>query len=68
MLTIYITDVLKTKTRANMIYCLFVLADVPDPPGRPIATNFTSRSVTISWAPSENSHNNPISHYIINVR
>ncbi|XP_057323850.1 tyrosine-protein phosphatase 99A-like isoform X1 [Microplitis mediator] len=42
--------------------------DVPDPPGRPIATNFTSRSVTISWAPSENSHNNPISHYIINVR
>ncbi|XP_043278887.1 tyrosine-protein phosphatase 99A isoform X3 [Venturia canescens] len=42
--------------------------DVPDPPGRPIATNFTSRSITISWAPSENSHNNPISHYIINVR
>ncbi|XP_076316629.1 putative receptor-type tyrosine-protein phosphatase mosPTP-1 isoform X2 [Tachypleus tridentatus] len=42
--------------------------DIPDPPGMPLVMGFTSRSVNLSWAPSINSHNSPILHYIIHVR
>ncbi|XP_034171588.1 putative receptor-type tyrosine-protein phosphatase mosPTP-1 isoform X3 [Osmia lignaria lignaria] len=45
-----------------------MVQDVPDPPERPLLTNLTSRSVNLSWAPSANSHNNPISHYVIETR
>ncbi len=29
---------------------------------------FTSRSVNLSWTPSLNTHNSPISHYLIHIR
>ena len=29
---------------------------------------FTSRSVNLSWTPPLNSHNSPISHYLIHIR
>ncbi|XP_076676984.1 putative receptor-type tyrosine-protein phosphatase mosPTP-1 isoform X3 [Andrena cerasifolii] len=45
-----------------------MVQDVPDPPDRPLVTSFTSKSVNLSWAPSANSHNNPISHYVIETR
>ncbi|OAD61167.1 hypothetical protein WN48_00486 [Eufriesea mexicana] len=42
-----------------------LLSDVPDPPDRPLISNFTSRSVRLSWVASRNSHNNPILYYVI---
>ncbi|XP_046481648.1 tyrosine-protein phosphatase 99A isoform X1 [Neodiprion pinetum] len=45
-----------------------MVQDVPDPPGRPLIMAFTSRSVNLSWAASANSHNNPISNYVIYIR
>ncbi|KAG7198503.1 hypothetical protein KM043_005876 [Ampulex compressa] len=55
-----------SKTRGATSLRAFL--DVPDPPERPLITMFTSRSVSLSWAPSANSHNNPISHYVIYTR
>ncbi|XP_023703350.2 tyrosine-protein phosphatase 99A isoform X4 [Cryptotermes secundus] len=45
-----------------------VVQDVPDPPGRPLIMGFTSRYVNLSWAPSQDPHNSPISHYVIHIR
>ncbi|XP_046407157.1 tyrosine-protein phosphatase 99A [Ischnura elegans] len=45
-----------------------VVQDVPDPPGRPLIMGFTSRMVHLSWAPSLDVHNSPVSHYIIEMR
>ncbi|XP_043479627.1 tyrosine-protein phosphatase 99A isoform X2 [Leptopilina heterotoma] len=45
-----------------------IVQDVPDAPERPMVKSFTSRSVELSWAPSANFHNNPISHYVVYVR
>ncbi|XP_048512163.1 tyrosine-protein phosphatase 99A-like isoform X2 [Athalia rosae] len=45
-----------------------MVQDVPDPPGRPLIVAFTARSVNLSWAASANSHNNPISNYVIYIR
>lgn len=42
--------------------------DVPDPPGIPILTGFTSRSVNLSWTSSANTHHSPIQHYIIHIK
>ena len=41
---------------------------VPDSPGRPLIMAFTSRSVNVSWTPPLNTHNSPISHYLIHIR
>ncbi|KAK4871891.1 hypothetical protein RN001_016015, partial [Aquatica leii] len=32
---------------------------VPDPPGRPLIMSFTSRSVNLSWAPTQDTHYSP---------
>ncbi|XP_023290155.1 tyrosine-protein phosphatase 99A [Orussus abietinus] len=45
-----------------------IVQDVPAPPERPLVTHFTSRAVNLSWADSANSHNNPISYYVISIR
>ncbi|CAD1474347.1 unnamed protein product, partial [Heterotrigona itama] len=45
-----------------------LLSDVPDPPDRPLISNFTSRSVRLSWVASRNSHNNPILYYVIETQ
>ncbi|KAF5274565.1 hypothetical protein FQA39_LY07177 [Lamprigera yunnana] len=42
--------------------------DVPDPPGRPLVVSFTSRSVNISWAPTQHTHYSPVTHHIIHTR
>lgn len=42
--------------------------DVPDAPGRPLIMSFTSRSVNLSWAPPQNTHSSPVTHYIIHTR
>eukprot|EP00095_Tigriopus_kingsejongensis_P008769 maker-scaffold151_size306168-snap-gene-2.8 protein:Tk08769 transcript:maker-scaffold151_size306168-snap-gene-2.8-mRNA-1 annotation:"unnamed protein product" len=44
------------------------LSAVPDAPGKPLIMAFTSRSVNLSWTPPLNTHNSPISHYLILVR
>ncbi|CAH0561936.1 unnamed protein product [Brassicogethes aeneus] len=46
----------------------FIVKDVPDPPGRPLFMSFTSRSVNLSWAPSQHTHYSPIINYVIHVR
>ncbi|TGZ32532.1 hypothetical protein DBV15_05395, partial [Temnothorax longispinosus] len=46
----------------------FLLSDVPDPPERPLVISYTSKAVNISWAPGVNSHNTPISQYVIYTR
>ncbi|KYB29708.1 Down syndrome cell adhesion molecule-like protein Dscam2 [Tribolium castaneum] len=45
-----------------------IVQDVPDAPGRPLIVSFTSRSVNLSWAPSQDTHHSPITHYIIHTR
>ncbi|KYQ48872.1 hypothetical protein ALC60_11925 [Trachymyrmex zeteki] len=45
-----------------------ILRDVPDPPERPLVISYTSKAVNISWAPGVNSHNTPISQYVIYTR
>ncbi|XP_071863739.1 putative receptor-type tyrosine-protein phosphatase mosPTP-1 isoform X3 [Bombus fervidus] len=45
-----------------------IVHDVPDPPDRPLISNFTSRSVRLSWVASRNSHNNPILYYVIETQ
>ncbi|CAH1378086.1 unnamed protein product [Tenebrio molitor] len=45
-----------------------IVQDVPDAPGRPLIVSFTSRSVNLSWAPSQDTHHSPVTHYIIHTR
>ncbi|XP_055371784.1 protein sidekick-1-like [Condylostylus longicornis] len=45
-----------------------LVQDVPDPPERPLIVSFTSRSVNLSWAHSQNPRNDPVSHFIIETR
>jgi len=43
--------------------------DIPDPPGRPLITGFTSRSANLSWtAPLFDNLHHPILHYLVGVR
>ncbi|KAF0303453.1 Neural cell adhesion molecule L1 [Amphibalanus amphitrite] len=45
-----------------------VVQDVPSSPARPLITNFTSRSVFLSWRPGSKPNNSPIKHYVIHVK
>ncbi|XP_055616400.1 protein sidekick-2-like [Toxorhynchites rutilus septentrionalis] len=45
-----------------------IVQDVPDPPGRPLVLSFTSRSVHLSWAHSQDSRNAPVANFIIETR
>ncbi|XP_017780189.1 PREDICTED: contactin-4-like, partial [Nicrophorus vespilloides] len=45
-----------------------IVQGVPDPPGRPLIMSFTSRSVNLSWAPSQDIHHSLIKNYVIHVR
>ena len=46
-------------------FLFLLLTDVPDPPGRPMVTRFTSRSVTLSWTQSKRNLDSPITGYIL---
>ena len=47
-------------------FLYLALADVPDAPGRPLVTGFTSRSIDLSWAkPRKQSKEAPITGYSI---
>ncbi|GJQ68134.1 hypothetical protein Trydic_g10717 [Trypoxylus dichotomus] len=45
-----------------------IVQDIPDPPGRPLIMSFTSRSVNLSWAPSQDTHHSVVTHYIVHTR
>ncbi|XP_038105916.1 tyrosine-protein phosphatase 99A isoform X1 [Culex quinquefasciatus] len=45
-----------------------IVQDVPDAPGRPLVVSFTSRSVDLSWAYSQDPRNAPIKHFVIETR
>lgn len=45
-----------------------LVQDVPDPPGRPLVVSFTSRSVHLSWAHSQDPRNAPVTNFIIETR
>ncbi|RWS27801.1 tyrosine-protein phosphatase 99A-like protein, partial [Leptotrombidium deliense] len=55
---------------ARIISCLLKLfvQNVPDPPGQPYLTGFTSRSVNLTWTPRLDNHHSPVLHYVIHVR
>lgn len=42
--------------------------DVPTAPERPLITSFTSRSMNLSWAHSQESRNAPVTHFLIETR
>lgn len=42
--------------------------DVPAPPERPLITYFTSRLVNLSWAHMQDSRNDPVIDFIIEIR
>ncbi|XP_037071439.1 protein sidekick-2-like [Pollicipes pollicipes] len=42
--------------------------DVPSRPGRPVVIKHLSRRVELSWAPSFQTNNSPIEHYLIQTR
>lgn len=46
----------------------FTHIDVPDPPERPLIISFTSRSVNLSWAHSQDQRNAFVEHFIIETR
>ncbi|KAG8195656.1 hypothetical protein JTE90_004989 [Oedothorax gibbosus] len=62
----YYCEVNQKRSRNSLARLL--VQDIPDPAGMPLIMGFTSRSVNLSWAPSVDSHNSPILHYIIHVR
>lgn len=45
----------------------FTLADVPEPPGRPLVNALASRSVNLSWTPPIDAHHSPVTHYLIRI-
>lgn len=52
----------------KMIKCSFYFSDVPDAPERPLITSFTSRSMNLSWAHSQEPRNAPVTHFLIETR
>ncbi len=46
----------------------FHFSDVPDLPGRPLIISFTSRTVNLSWAHSQDPRNAPVTDFIIETR
>ncbi|XP_053972725.1 tyrosine-protein phosphatase 99A-like isoform X1 [Hylaeus volcanicus] len=61
------TCLLNNRSKPEAVIQLIV-QDVPEPPERPMVTSFTTRSVNLSWAPSVNTHYNPIWYYVIETR
>lgn len=49
-------------------FSLFIFTDVPAPPERPLITYFTSRQVNLSWAHLQDSRNDPVIDFIIQIR
>ncbi|XP_070493823.1 putative receptor-type tyrosine-protein phosphatase mosPTP-1 [Chironomus tepperi] len=45
-----------------------LIQDVPAPPERPLITYFTSRQVNLSWAHLQDSRNDPVIDFIIQIR
>ncbi|KXJ77040.1 hypothetical protein RP20_CCG008428 [Aedes albopictus] len=45
-----------------------LVQDVPDPPGRPLVLSFTSRTVNLSWAYTQDPRNAPINNFVIETR
>ncbi|XP_060536953.1 tyrosine-protein phosphatase 99A isoform X2 [Cylas formicarius] len=46
----------------------FSVIDVPDPPGRPLITFFSSRAANLSWAPPKYTNYSNITHYTVMIR
>lgn len=51
----------------SLIFCLYFI-DVPDAPERPLITSFTSRSMNLSWAHSQEPRNAPVTHFLVETR
>lgn len=45
-----------------------LIQDIPEAPGRPMITGFTSRSVNLSWAQVEDPKNVPVTDFILETR
>lgn len=45
-----------------------LVQDVPEAPGRPMITGFTSRSVNLSWAQVQEPKNAPVTDFILETR
>ena len=52
----------------RLIQIRYLITDVPDAPERPLITSFTSRSMNLSWAHSQEARNADVKHYLIETR
>lgn len=57
-----------TRTQFHAVFCMYVCIDVPTAPERPLITSFTSRSMNLSWAHSQEPRNAPVTHFLIETR
>lgn len=69
---IYIDEYINFLIITNAFSFLFLFfspqIDVPDGPERPLITSFTSRSMNLSWAHSQEPRNAPVTHFLIETR
>lgn len=52
----------------SLFFSFIHILDVPAPPERPLITYFTSRQVNLSWAHLQDSRNDPVIDFIIEIR
>ena len=56
------------RVRQQQFYTIDLISfflDVPNPPGRPMVTGFTSRSMTLSWSKPRQTDAAPVLGYVI---
>ena len=55
----------KRQQQFYIIDLISFFLDVPNPPGRPMVTGFTSRSMTLSWSKPRQTDAAPVLGYVI---
>ena len=67
-MNLYENDRASNFKRQQQFYTIDLISfflDVPNPPGRPMVTGFTSRSMTLSWSKPRQTDAAPVLGYVI---